>query len=338
MGVAVDPPLVAANRAGFIHPGDFVVGIEWTGSVYAVPYHTLFHTPVVVIPDRAGSVVLVWSAGANRAWASPVSRDTSGRDLEVVSDPVDALILYNGRLGEFINGVTGLQPDGRPVTGFGPALPVVKTTWSDWRRMHPQTRIVAPYEATLGPAPTASLAPTRPLPTWAGGGNDYRSVCVIATTQPVAIPSESITDRPMNISAGPTALVVVRIDGVVRAFDRQVKGNLTPRFSPAVQPKHGAADWNDSDTAAEWSPVGAVVDGPNEMRGLKLRPVPVEDDLYWEVEHFWTPAMHLISDAELADATKLPPVVKAPLKTAPSRPTHRKAKLNPPEKIVSIQR
>jgi hypothetical protein len=329
--VAENPPLVSAGHAGFIQPGDHVVGFIWNQTPYAMPYAALFQTPVVVLTDRSGPLVVIWSAYANRALVVPGARDVMARDLEAVSSPVDALMVYNTRLGEFINGVTGLTTTGATPAGFGTPLQTWKMTWEDWRLRYPSTQVMAPYEATLSRAPTEPVEPVYPIPK-SGGQTDgqiqgqtqgptsgTRRVCVVATTQPIAIPSEAITDRPLNLTAGETPLLIVRVGGVVKAFQRQVQGDLRPRFYPTTRPGKPKVAWSDTDTAAGWDVRGEVVEGPPAVAGVKLVPVRVEEDLDWAVEKFWIPSLILESPQDLAAA-----VAEPEPKPVPDRPPPKK--------------
>jgi hypothetical protein len=262
----------------------------------------MYHTPLVVLQDRSGPLVVVWSAYANRALAVAGSREVRARDLEIVSSPVDAVILYNSRLGQFINGITGLTPQGAVPTGFEKPLQTWKMSWADWKTLHPATLVMAPYEPTLAPAPTDVVAPRYAVP----NSDGTRRVCVVATTQPIALPTEAITDKPLNLTAGQTPVVLVRVNGVVRAFRRQVQEDLRPRFYQTADAKHPAVVWTDDDTTAGWSVDGLAVEGPAGIKGTKLVPVPVEDDLDWAVEKFWMPDLVLETAADLKAAVDFP--------------------------------
>ena len=308
---ADNPPVVTADRAGFLLPADHVIGVVWNGNAYAFPYAAMFHTPVVVMPDRTGPLVVIWSVYANRALAVAAAREVRARDLEIVSSPVDALIVYNSRLGQFINGVTGLTPDGSVPTGFGTPLQTYKTTWADWKSRHPGTVVMAPYEPTIETAPAGPVTPAYPLPKASGLSAGTRRVCVVAATQPIAIPPDAITDKPLNLTAGQTPLLVVRVNGIVRAFRRQVQGDLRPQFFTSVQPTHPQIAWTDQDTGAGWSTDGTAIEGPPGVKGLRLSPIPVEEDLDWGIEKFWIGALTIPSAEELRAAIAVPETARS---------------------------
>jgi hypothetical protein len=145
---------------------------------------------------------------------------------------------------------------------------------------------------------------------------ETRKVCVVACTQPIAVPSELITNRPLNLTSGQTSLLLVRIDGVVHAFNRELPGDLVPRFALGSDPKHKTVAWIDSDTNSQWSDAGAVVDGPKEMHGISMSTIPVQEDLYWNVMKFWYPDLHMATGAEIAAAATVAP---AQSKSQPTR-------------------
>ena len=79
----------------------------------------------------------------------------------------------------------------------------------------------------------------------------------------------------------------------------------------------------DSDTNSEWTIDGVEVEGPKEMHGLALKPLQVEDDLYWNVMKFWYPGLHLATDGEIVAGLvvqKVRPVDTTPLRRR--RATH----------------
>jgi hypothetical protein len=309
-----DPAFVSIKDAATEAPDDLIVGMIVDNDAYAFRDAALARSPVVITTLREKRVILLWSAFGNRAMAFTVARDLRAEDLEIVSSPDNALLVYNSRLGEFINGITGRTVRGENPSGFHEPIPVIKTTWLSWLADHPDTKLMT------GGSATSWNVPNQPRYVMPGSSNDTRRICMVACTQPIAVPSESITDRPLNLTSGQTSLLLVRIDGVVHAFNRDLPGDLVPRFAPGIDPKHKTVAWVDSDTNSKWCTAGSVVEGPAEMHGVAMSSIPVEDDLYWNVMKFWYPDLHLATDAEIAAAG----VVKAP--TAVEKPTGRKKK------------
>ena len=309
-----DLPLVDGSIPG----DDMVVGLILDGQPCAVPYSTLAVDPVIIHTGREKPVILFWSAYANRAQAFIASRDLRASDLEIVSTPENALLVYNSRLGEFINGLTGRTARNAVPTGIHQPVNVLKCTWRSWLAAHPDTKLMS--------APSSRSGASQPQqPRYAMPGIDIkesRRICVVAATQPIAMDSVLITDRPLNLTTGQTSLLVVRVNGVARAYNRELPADLVPRFSLITDPKHKTAAWIDSDTNSEWSNTGEWVDGPKEMHGTTLSPIPMEDDLYSNVMKFWYPNLHEATAAELATA------IAEPAKAQPDRPISKRRRSN----------
>jgi hypothetical protein len=284
-------------------PEDLVVGIVVDSQPYAFRFAALERTPVVVATVRDKRVILLWSELANRAMVFTVARDLRAEDLEVVSYPDNALLIYNSRLGEFINGLTGRTTRGENPTGFRDPVTATKINWQAWQAAHPDTKLMT---GGTGSAITEPAQPRLSLPGNDPSLKDSRRICMIAASQPIAVASESVTDRPLNLTSGQTSLLLVRIDGQIRAFNRELPGDLFPRFSPITDAKHKNAVWVDSDTNSEWSSAGTMVEGSNPMHGYAMTSIPVEDDLYWNVMKFWYPDLHFTTDAEIAAAAVVP--------------------------------
>jgi hypothetical protein len=296
--VVEDPPWIQPLQASQLPENDLVIGVVHEGQALAFPCTSLFRFPVVIRTSRSRQLVLIWSAYANRAMAFITDRDIRAADLSIVCSPGNALLIYNDRFGEFINGITGLTPAGKTPTGFLAPVGVVQTTIKNWETLHPRTLIAA-----LRGADGDYSQPLRPefnLPGTDPALKDSHPICLVASTQPIAVASTSITDRPLNLTSGPTSLLLVRIDGLVRAYDRELPGDLIPRFAPFTDVKNPNVAWIDSDTNSEWTASGSWVTGSTDLHGQSLRPIPVEDGLYWNVMKFWYPDLHEATESEIA--------------------------------------
>jgi len=150
--VVEGPTFVSAEQAPFLADGDYVVGLRFGDAAYAYPYAVLFHDPVVIHSDHDKRLMLMWSAFANRAVAQRITRDLKARDLEIVSTPANALLLYDRGSGQFINALKGQTMDGRKPIGFGPPVALSTMTWKDWHALNPQTQVMV-LRATGGPNP-----------------------------------------------------------------------------------------------------------------------------------------------------------------------------------------
>jgi hypothetical protein len=292
--VVEDPAFVAAGDAKFVGADDWVVGYHFVDVDYALPYAALFDTPVVIHADHDRRVAVMWSAYANRAVATEITRELRGTDLEVVSTPANALLVYNARLGQFINGFTGLTTDWKRPEGFRDTVPTVKTTWKAWRASFPESKVLKTATTSDVRAP---IVPTFPLPRAVDTDPADKQIALIGSPAFVAIASTSITAKPLNVSMDGVPVLVFRDPAdtdVVRAFDRRVD-DLRPKFRLNTNiKKHPKATFIDEDTNSGWDAKGVVVDGPQEMHGKRLKSVPVEDRLPLRVMKYWYPNLKVL--------------------------------------------
>ncbi len=308
--VIENPVLTDADHATFLHDDDYVVGMRVGGVPCAFPYAVLYSTPAVISAQRNARVILLWSPQANKATAVSINGELRGRDLEVVSMPGNALLVYNSRVGQFINGITARTPGGVQPAGFGQALPTIKEMWADWREQNPQTQVMAPMSPAVSDAPAVPLLPSDPMPPSAPHSAEHRQICIIPATQPIAIPSDAITETPLNLSAGSVPVLVMRdpLTGQVLAFDRHVESDLIPRFASIADPRRPNAALIDVDSNTEWTDAGAAISGQGAIRRGQLTPLRVEDGLYWDVMKYWYPNLKLIDSGALAAAVQPSPI------------------------------
>lgn len=303
LAVAEAPAFVPATGVGrSVQAEDYVVGLKFGDDFYAYPYAALYSTPVVVQDQHEKRLVLIWSAYANRAVATTVSREVRARDLSIVSVPANALLLYNGRVGQFVNGLTGTTPAGDRPTGFGQRVATVKTTWKLWRDQHPETKVMLPAKALAANTPRSPVRPKYPMPPVAAAGKlpPETWTTVVGTTQPSAVRTNDVGVEPLNLFADRTPVLLFRdgSDGPARAFSRQLDADTTPRFELVRKPKKPGARYVDRDTESGWDVNGVAVYGPPDYKGKHLASVPVEDDLYWGVMKFWYPQIELYDRRE----------------------------------------
>jgi hypothetical protein len=145
--INADPIFVSADQASFVAPDDSVVGIIDGPDAVAFPFASLYSRPLVVRDLQTQPMMLMWSPFANCASAYRIDRSIQSNELEIVSMPANALLAYNSRVGQFINGVTGLTPDGRVPAGFISRIPTIKTSWDRWVSAHPNTTVLVPPDS-----------------------------------------------------------------------------------------------------------------------------------------------------------------------------------------------
>jgi hypothetical protein len=289
-GIIENPLFVQADQATELSPDEHVVGLRFENDHFAYPYRLLYTRPVIVQPNHDKRMMLLWSPFANAARACYISRDLRPRDLEIVSMPANALLLYNRRLGQFINGLTLETRDGQRAAGIGNTIETQKMTWKRWRELHPQTRVLAPMPGMRLENPTGPALPYYDLPARPESLMPAQTqVAVVMTDPPIAVPMDRIANEPLNFSAGqvPVLLLRDRATGQIRAFDRRIESDLIPRFRLNTDTRRRNVALVDSDTAIGWSPDGKAVDGDPSRRGFQLTELPVETDLYWGVMRHW---------------------------------------------------
>ncbi len=285
-----EPNFAAPDAAHFIADEDYVVGLTFGEQAYAYPFATLNSNPVVAHAHHDQRMLLMWAPFANRATAVSITRELKGRDLDVVCMPAGALLIFNRRIGQFVNGLTAKAIDDATPHGFRRPIPATKTTWKRWREAHPRTRVLAVAQRVRGPS--APLLPRPKMPLKDVGMPPATRVLLVAAAQPLALLAGEIGAEPMNLKAGDTPILLFRDGaGVVRAFDRHVESDLAPAFKRASDRRHKNAAFVDAYTETLWSIEGVALNG--ELKGRRLAPVPVEEDLHWGVMKYWYPQLAL---------------------------------------------
>jgi hypothetical protein len=297
-GMMENPRCVKAGAGGTPRDTDSVVGVQWGDDTYAYPYERLFATPVILQGHHDQRFMVIWSPFANRAMAFKIDREIKIGELQIVSEPANAMLLYNARVGQFINGITGETTRHEKPAGFHASLPTLKTTWLQWRTMHPETVVMA-GEGVANERLAGPVQPRYPMAAKAGDAHGSERITFAPATQPVAIPMDAVTAEPANISAGATQLLLFREKdtGRVRAFERRVQQDLFPMFRRKSDPKRPAVMLEDQDSGTEWSADGKAIEGP--LKGEQLKAVSVDDGLYWSVMHHWYPDLRWVTPTAL---------------------------------------
>jgi hypothetical protein len=224
--------------------------------------------------------------------------------------PANALLVYNSRIGQFINGVTGKTMKGQSPAGFISAIPTIKTTWGHWLALHPATLVLAPAGQNET-APRHPVLPYFPMPRISSNISPDTKIAVIRGSSPAAVFETDLTAEVTNFS---NPLVVVIRDpatGSLAALDRHVDQDLVPAFAPKTFKKFPQAIMTDADSGSAWTADGRAVDGP--LKSKKLESVEIDDGLYYGVTKFWLGDLPLVSPLP-------PPVIH---ETIPARPARR---------------
>jgi hypothetical protein len=299
------PALVKADSASaFLKDSDYVVAVQFGDAGYAYPYAALFSAPVIIQPNHEQRFILLWSALANRALAFKIDHDIKVGELQIVSMPANALLLYNGRGGEFINGVTGLTTTDQTPSGFHSEVPTRKMTFAQWKAMPHKEWVGGGWVMPARDGASEPSGPVRPkyaLPRRASEPATTTQpapetmVIFAPTTRPIAVAIEKVTpDQAANVAAGQTQLLMFRdpSTGVLRVFDRQVSDDMFPKFRRKSDPKRPAVVLEDQDAGSEWTADGKAVEG--SLKGEQLRPVAVDEGVYWAVMKYWYPNLQWV--------------------------------------------
>jgi hypothetical protein len=287
MAILENPPFVAADRApATLKPESNVIGLVVEGQPYAYPCAALYLAPVIVHAEADKRVIVMYSPYAGRARAWYVDHTIKPREFDVVSMPANATLLYNARIGQFVNAFTGATPAGERPDGFLAPADLRKVTWREWRASHPDTKVLA--TAMAGPSAERGLPrfPMRPaelqLP-------PETRVALLGTARPAVLQPSKLSGTPLNVTAGGSNLLIVPDKAGMRVFDRAVKGDLFPRFARKAVPKKPEIAFVDSDTGSFWTADGVCVEG--YAKGERLRAVSVEEDLpYGTLKSFYPQA------------------------------------------------
>ena len=301
----VENPAFVAPESASLSDSDWVVGLTFGDAAYACSYASLYSNPVVFLADHERRAMLMWSPFANRALAVQIARELKGHDLEVVGMPANALLLYNSRKGQFINGFTGQTPGHEKPAGFAGDLPIptFKMPWKDWRALHPQCKVLGVLPANGSAAPAVPIQPSFPMPPMTLDRPASTLVALAGAFQPIAFEAARLTAAPMNskIDGVPVGFWRESPESPVRAFHRELFDNgkldLILQFVPNFNHrKHPTAFLVDVSSNTGWSADGACIDAPADVKrykGRRLDPAGVDDAIAWGVAKFWYPQLQL---------------------------------------------
>jgi hypothetical protein len=283
---------VGPEKAGHLKSDAQVVGLTFEGQPYAYPCGALALAPVVAHTDADKRLLVMYSPQAGRARAFVVDHSVKPRELDIVSLPANALLLYNSRIGQFVNGFTGATLAGDRPQGFQAPIDARKTTWREWRTQYPDTKVLVAPMAGGNERRTAPF-PSRPVDLELPA--DAR-VTLLSTERPVAIqPGKfDFTGEPLNVSAGGASVLLFRdrATNKLKAFDRAVKGDLFPKFQRKSIGKRPEVAFADADTGSLWSADGRCLDG--FAKGEQLRPIAIEEDVSYATAKSFLPELDLI--------------------------------------------
>ena len=244
-GVPVDgipalthPAMIRAAVASYLTPSDPVFGLAIKGDARAYPLRILdWHE---MVNDVVGGVPV--SLAYCTLCGAGIAYDSRGAAGVVYTFGSSGLLfrsnklMYDHQTRTLWNQITGepvLGPLAAHPVGLG-LLPVVLTTWADWRAQHPETRVLDPetgYDRPYVPGVPYGRyfsAPDTMFPVW------RRSRLLPPKTRvytlrldgvPKAYPLDALTTRRVvNDIVGRTAVVLVATRGIVTVTGRREAG------------------------------------------------------------------------------------------------------------------
>jgi hypothetical protein len=291
MAILDNPTFITEDKANYLKSDSQVIGLVLEGQPYAYPCGALALAPVIVHADADKRVLIMYSPYAGRAQAFVIDPTIKPRELDIVSMPADALLLYNSRIGQFINGFTGTTLKGDRPEGFKTPIELRKTTWREWRSLNPDTKVLGTAVSVAGEK-AQSRFPPRPVVMDLPASS---RVMVIAAARPVVVDSKNFPPSALfNVTAGGTNLLVFRDPAThkLRAFDRAVKGDLFPKFSRRSVAKKPDAFFYDTDTDSLWNIEGHCIAG--NVKGEQLRPLMIEEDVSYATLKSFYPNLEML--------------------------------------------
>jgi len=276
------PEFVSASEATFLRDDDILLGVTSGDVARAYPAADLTQHGAVFdrVPD--GPISVTWCGVCNTGLA--FRAEVKGRTLHF---QYDRMVGANEVQKDLETGTSWQQATGEAIDGplKGTRLtlyPVVRTTWSEWRRRYPHTTVLKPLPGyaelmpsrstrikdvtRVGPAgaPNGALALDARLPareTVAGLEVDRESVAYPFSELRIA---RVVNDR---VGALPVVIVHQPSSDTTTALDARVKGKVLT-FEGT---NDDASLVIDRETRSTWNAYGLCLEGP--LKGTQLKQV-----------------------------------------------------------------
>lgn len=270
-----DPRFQSADGAAWLSPNDTVIGVEVDGESKAYPLRIL-NVHEIVNDELAGRPIAVTYCPLCRS-GLVFSRSVAGTRLTfgVSGKLIDAnLVMYDRQTETYWSQLEGQAVVGTLVPTELEPLPSSITTWREWRRAHPETRVLS-RDTGIYPAYTYDSNP------YAGYENSNRvgpgvdrvddrlpqkeiiyGVTVGETSR--AYPQSVVDERDSindEVAGVPILVVEDQRDGGIDVFARR-QGNETLAFSVS----NGTLV---DDRGNQWSFDGEALEGPHEGARLE---------------------------------------------------------------------
>jgi hypothetical protein len=291
------PKTVGANEADFLDDDEYVLGVTVNGESRAYPTRYIwFHHVIndsVKTGDKETPFAVSYCSVCNTGIAFDTQTGKNGKPILL-----DFFGLYNGIVALCDRETESVFPQASEAFANGPlvgqklpVLPLLDTTWGQWKKLHPQTRVMQPeqawakfyrpkgkgnaeprdYQAFPAPffAPTVSRADKRLAP--------FDKVLAVT----IVGPNDTFTRRAypvkdMQASAGIISETVGTIPVAV-LFDAQTVSAFA--VSPVVDGKtltleakveNGVRAFYDKETGTRWNLVGVGEAGTHAGKRLPV--------------------------------------------------------------------
>lgn len=266
------PKTLAASEAGYLTPDELVFGVEINGEARAYPHRILdWHE---MVNDVVGGVPV--SLAYCTLCRSGILFETTVNGKTYTFGSSGLLYRSNKLMYDHQTESLWMTLPGEPVSGRLASsglqlqkLPVVVTTWGEWRRRHPATRVLSldtGYQRDYRPGAAYGEYFASPLTMFPVPQRDHRLppkeevYALVVNGQPKAYPLTALRREPvLNDTLGGDLIVLATDEqnGAVRAYERGMR-----RFRTLA----GARDKLQADDGSRWSVTEAalVQDGGRE--------------------------------------------------------------------------
>ncbi len=282
-----DPPLVDASQVDYLQDHDFVLGLTIGGQSIAIPHNIMWHHEIINLntTDPPLTVTFCPLTGSGIAF----DRSVVGNVEFGVSGLLyqNNLVLYDRRDSE------SLWPQMTRSAKCGPAheqalltIPMIETTWKNWRSLHPATWVIS---ETTGFSRDYRTNP------YGNYGETWNSVLLYdmpvdkrlpAKQRVLGIPrgSGGLAIPMSHLDNGSTQRVVQTTIGAQELVIFWSKESQTATVFQLGQddPKHfevGDTGFTDPETGSSWLIDGRAIAG--NLKGRQLKPLAASYTAFW---------------------------------------------------------
>jgi hypothetical protein len=295
---AIDhPEFVPAWQASFLSESDVLLGIASAGVAKAYPAADVGQHGVVHDRMPDGRVGITWCSICNTGVVFRM--ETNGRTLHFDSTGLEGLVGGNEVFKDRETGSRWQQATGLAISGplQGARLdlyPFLRTTWAEWKKLHPGTLVLKPLPGYAERMPflnkliRETKLGTGPAPQGAfGHDNRLRPRETVAGLEiggeATAYPFAALRKVPVvNGKVGGTPVLIVHqpVSDTTTAFEARIK-NRRLQFRSADDE---ASKLVDRETGSTWNAYGLCLSG--SLRGSQLKPLALITEFWFVWSEF----------------------------------------------------